>query len=100
MDPTTLLGIILGFALIVNGIGFAKIGNFIDIPSMVIVIGGVLYPFFVPIFRTRSPAAARIIVPAAMTAIIFFVFPGIFCHASFRFCTVPFILCISIYSKY
>ena len=42
MDPTTLLGIILGFALIVNGIGFAKIGNFIDIPSMVIVIGGAL----------------------------------------------------------
>ena len=40
MDPTTLLGIILGFALIVNGIGFAKIGNFIDIPSM--VIGGAL----------------------------------------------------------
>ena len=42
MDPTTLLGIILGFALIVNGIGFAKIGNFINIPSMVIVIGGAL----------------------------------------------------------
>ena len=42
MDPTTLLGIILGFALIVNGIGFAKIGNFIDIPSMVIVMGGAL----------------------------------------------------------
>ena len=42
MDPTTLLGIILGFALIVNGISFAKIGNFIDIPSMVIVIGGAL----------------------------------------------------------
>ena len=42
MDPTTLLGIILGFALIVNGIGFDKIGNFIDIPSMVIVIGGAL----------------------------------------------------------
>ena len=32
VDPTTLLGIILGFALIVNGISFAKIGNFIDIP--------------------------------------------------------------------
>ena len=31
---------VLGFALIVNGISFAKIGNFIDIPSMVIVIGG------------------------------------------------------------
>ena len=42
MDPTSLLGIILGFALIVNGIGFAKIGNFINIPSMVIVIGGAL----------------------------------------------------------
>ena len=40
MDPTTLLGIILGFALIVNGIGFDKIGNFINVPSMVIVIGG------------------------------------------------------------
>lgn len=40
MDPTTLLGIILGFALIVNGIGFAKIGNFINIPSMVIVWWG------------------------------------------------------------
>ena len=42
MDPTTLLGIILGFALIVNGISFAKIGNCIDIPSMVIVIGRAL----------------------------------------------------------
>ena len=42
MDPTTLLGIILGFALIVNGIGFDKIGNFINVPSMVIVIGGAL----------------------------------------------------------
>lgn len=69
MDLTTLLGIALGFGLILNGISFAKIGNFIDIPSMVIVIGGTLsatlssYPFsilkdipkhFTILFRGKS----------------------------------------------
>ncbi len=42
MDPTTFLGMVLGFALIVNGIGIDKLGNFIDIPSIVIVVGGTL----------------------------------------------------------
>ncbi len=34
MDPTTLLGIILGFALIVNGIGFDKIGQLLLISQV------------------------------------------------------------------
>lgn len=42
MDITLIVGWVLGFALIINGIGFDKIGNFIDIDSMVIVIGGTI----------------------------------------------------------
>lgn len=51
MDLTTLIGIIFGCALIVNGIGVDKLGNFIDVPSILIVIGGTFaaliasYPF-------------------------------------------------------
>lgn len=51
MDPTTLLGIALGVFLIVNGIKIENIGNFIDMPSVLIVIGGTFagliasYPF-------------------------------------------------------
>lgn len=40
MDLTTVIGIILGAALIVNGITVEKLGNFVDIPSVVIVVGG------------------------------------------------------------
>lgn len=47
MDPSWLLGLILGVVLIVNGISdsfsaMKKLGNFIDMPSIVIVIGGTL----------------------------------------------------------
>lgn len=42
MDLTTIIGILLGTALIVNGIGIAKLGNFWDPPSVLIVIGGTL----------------------------------------------------------
>ncbi|WP_124066905.1 motility protein A [Clostridium sp. E02] len=42
MDITLIIGWVLGFALIINGIGLNKLGNFIDIDSMVIVIGGTL----------------------------------------------------------
>lgn len=42
MDITLIIGWVLGFALIVNGITIEKIGNFIDVPSMVIVIGGTI----------------------------------------------------------
>lgn len=42
MDLTTIIGIALGAALIVNGIGIAKLGNFWDPPSVLIVIGGTL----------------------------------------------------------
>lgn len=51
MDITSLLGVILAAVLIVNGIGVDKIGNFIDMASIVIVIGGTFaaliasYPF-------------------------------------------------------
>ena len=32
MDLTTLIGIVLGFVLIVNGIKLENIGNFVDMP--------------------------------------------------------------------
>lgn len=42
MDITTLLGIIIGTYLIINGIKVENIGNFWDIPSILIVVGGTL----------------------------------------------------------
>lgn len=51
MDLTTLIGLVLGGIFIVNGIGMDKMGNFIDVPSVIIVLGGTLssliasYPF-------------------------------------------------------
>ncbi|WP_367568876.1 motility protein A [Lacrimispora sp.] len=42
MDLSLIIGWVLGIALIINGIGFAKLGNFIDIPSVIIVIGGTI----------------------------------------------------------
>jgi chemotaxis protein MotA len=40
MDISLILGWILGIALIINGITIGKLGNFIDVGSMVIVVGG------------------------------------------------------------
>lgn len=40
MDLSTIIGIIAGAAIIVNGIGLKEIGNFWDPPSVIIVIGG------------------------------------------------------------
>ncbi len=40
MDLTTIIGVVLGIVLIVNGIGTDKLGNFIDPASILIVIGG------------------------------------------------------------
>ena len=43
MDITTLLGVVGGFAFIVNAImQGGKIGSFIDVPSIMIVVGGTL----------------------------------------------------------
>lgn len=42
MDITTLIGIVVGTFLIVNGIGADKLGNFYDKPSILIVVGGTL----------------------------------------------------------
>ncbi len=42
MDLATILGILSGFGLIIWGIGFSKIGNFIDPPSLALTIGGTL----------------------------------------------------------
>ena len=42
MDLTTLIGIVCGILLVINGIGLDKIGNFVDIPSILIVVGGTL----------------------------------------------------------
>lgn len=42
MDITTLLGIIIGIFLIISGIKMENIGNFWDIPSIQIVVGGTL----------------------------------------------------------
>lgn len=51
MDISLIIGWVMGFGLIIYGIGIQKIGNFIDIPSVIIVVGGTLaaliasYPF-------------------------------------------------------
>ena len=39
MDITTLIGIVVGTFLIVNGIGTDKLGNFVDKSSILIVEG-------------------------------------------------------------
>ncbi|MEY8356436.1 MotA/TolQ/ExbB proton channel family protein [Lachnospiraceae bacterium 54-53] len=51
MDISLIVGWILGIVLIIYGIGMDKIGNFIDMPSVIIVVGGTAaalvasYPF-------------------------------------------------------
>ena len=45
MDIASLVGIVLGAAMVVFGIvtgklGFAALGNFVDVPSIIITIGG------------------------------------------------------------
>lgn len=51
MDVSLIVGWILGIILIVFGIGVEKIANFVDVPSVIIVIGGTVaaliasYPF-------------------------------------------------------
>ncbi len=51
MDITTLLGMVLGMALVVWGIGTSKLGNFWDPQSLALVLGGTIaailasYPF-------------------------------------------------------
>ena len=42
MDPTTLMGLVLGGFFIVYGIGMGKIANFYDVSSILIVLGGTL----------------------------------------------------------
>ncbi|MEF9998852.1 MAG: motility protein A [Lachnospiraceae bacterium] len=51
MDLTSIIGMVVGIALIIQGIGMKQIGNFIDMPSVIIVVGGTFaaviasYPF-------------------------------------------------------
>lgn len=42
MDITTLIGIVVGTFLVINGIGTDKLGNFVDKSSILIVVGGTL----------------------------------------------------------
>lgn len=42
MDISTVIGMLLGIVLIINGIQFKNLGNFIDASSIIIVIGGTL----------------------------------------------------------
>lgn len=42
MDVTTLVGIIIGIVLVIDGIGFHQVINFFDIPSILIVAGGTM----------------------------------------------------------
>ena len=42
MDLTTLIGLIVGIALVINGITVEKLGNFVDTSSILIVVGGTL----------------------------------------------------------
>ena len=49
MDITSILGVVIGAVLIVFvGIGPAKLGNFWDLPSIAIVIGGTLAAHVIP----------------------------------------------------
>ena len=43
MDLSTLIGWVMGFAIIVYGIGLTNIGNFIDLSSVYITIGGTIF---------------------------------------------------------
>ncbi len=43
MDLSSLIGWILGFAVIIYGIGINKIGNFWDVSSVLIVVGGTVF---------------------------------------------------------
>lgn len=51
MDLSTLVGLIMAVGLCVWGIGTSKLGNFVDIQSLAIVVGGTIaavissYPF-------------------------------------------------------
>ena len=42
MDITTLLGVVVGFALIIQAIGIGSLENFMDMPSVLITIGGTI----------------------------------------------------------
>lgn len=42
MDITLIIGWVLGIVLIIRGIGISRIGNFVDVGSIVIVIGGTI----------------------------------------------------------
>lgn len=42
MNITGIIGLVLAFALIVYGIGISKLGDFIDPPSIAIVVGGTI----------------------------------------------------------
>lgn len=46
MDITTLLGIVLGMALVVWGITVSKLGNFWDPQSLALVLGGSIFHVF------------------------------------------------------
>ena len=51
MDITSILGLVIGFALIIYGIGVGAMGDFVDVQSLALVFGGGLaaviasYPF-------------------------------------------------------
>lgn len=40
MDVSLIVGWVLGIALIIYGIGMEKLMNFVDMPSVIIVVGG------------------------------------------------------------
>ncbi|HBG11225.1 MAG TPA: motility protein A, partial [Clostridium sp.] len=42
MDVSLIIGWVLGFALIIYGIGMEKLVNFLDMPSVIIVVGGTM----------------------------------------------------------
>ena len=42
MDLTTLIGIVMALGLILWGIGLDKLGNFVDMQSLAIVLGGAI----------------------------------------------------------
>lgn len=47
MDISTIIGLVSGIGFMLYGIGFASIGSFIDLPSLVITLGGTFASMFI-----------------------------------------------------
>ncbi len=60
MDIATLIGMIGAFVLIISGMGISRLGAFIDIPSILIVVGGTIASLFTAFPLGRVLAAVGV----------------------------------------